>query len=363
MTLEFQIGKEPVIAVVFRRGQRLTGQGDEAAPLLARALRQKLFEPRAKRGNPWRGDDRDLVAAKARRRDPHGDAELHARIFHRRHVGAARAHHRLCHLQKAPDVEADRGRRNEAEFRQDGVAPTDRRHTVKDMSKANLARALLQRRAGVGHRDEMVASPLLALQCDDAVEKVVQEDIGLQRTAGLGGDDEQSIAELDRALNRLDLLRVGAVQHVEAWPPQRPLEGLAENRGTEARTAHPQKDDVGEVAFHLVGKIVKPIDVGQLLLRDVQPTDPFAFVGSAPERFVSRPQAPNPALRAPGFHLGIHGGLHLRGTRDDFECRAVAVHHSPAPARNRAEQLVEGIGGLLHAFLHQIVGNLFQGDA
>ena len=96
LPVQLQVGEEPVAAVALGRGERLAGQRDQPAPLLARALRQKLLQPGAEIGDPRRGNDRHLVAAEARCRDAHGDAELHARIFRRRHVGAAGSLHRAA---------------------------------------------------------------------------------------------------------------------------------------------------------------------------------------------------------------------------------------------------------------------------
>jgi hypothetical protein len=108
------------------------------------------------------------------------------------------------------------------------------------MVEAELIGASLQRGSRIGYGDEVLTGLVLASQRADAVEEIVQENIGFQRAAGLGGDDEQRLAEVDRLLDRLDLGGVGAVQHVEMRPARLPLEGLAQHLRPQARTAHSQ---------------------------------------------------------------------------------------------------------------------------
>ena len=158
----------------------------------------------------------------------------------------------------------------------------------------------------------MLAGLFLAAHRADAVEEIVHENVGLERAAGFGGDDEQRLAEIDRPLDRLDLCGIGAVQHVEARPTRLPPEGRAQHFRTEARAAHAQQDDVGEAALlYLLGKALQPINIGQLLLDDVQPAEPFVLVRPGPQRLVPGPKAPNAAVLAPGLHFRFERGLHL----------------------------------------------------
>ena len=169
LPFQFQIGEEPVAAVALGCGERLIGQRDQPAPVLARALRQKLLQPGAEIGDPRRGNDRHFVAAEARGRDAHGDAELYAGILRRRHIRAAGSLHRLRRFEKAFDVETHRRRRHQAELRQHGVAPADRGYAVEDMSKVELLGTSLERRAGIGDRDEVFAGLVLASHRADPI--------------------------------------------------------------------------------------------------------------------------------------------------------------------------------------------------
>ena len=61
--------------------ERLVGQRNQPAPVLAGTFRQKLLQPRAEIGDSRRGNDRHLVAAEARCRNAQRDAKLNARIL------------------------------------------------------------------------------------------------------------------------------------------------------------------------------------------------------------------------------------------------------------------------------------------
>ncbi len=205
LALQLEVGEETVAAVALGRGERLAGQRNQPASMLPRALRQKLFQPGAEIGDPRRGNDRHLVAAEARCRDAHGDPELYARILRRWHVRAAGSFHLVRRLEEAFDVETHRRRRHQTELRQHGIPAADRGHAMEDMGKAQLLGAALQRGTGIGHRDEVFAGLILASHRAGTVEKICHEDVGLQRAAGFGGDDEQRLAEIDRQFDRLDL--------------------------------------------------------------------------------------------------------------------------------------------------------------
>ena len=100
LSLKLKVGKEPVVAIAFGCCKRLVCERDQPAPVLARAFRQKLFQPSAEIGDSRRRNDRDLVAAEARGRNTHGDAELHAWILRRGYVGATGPLHRPNRLEQ-----------------------------------------------------------------------------------------------------------------------------------------------------------------------------------------------------------------------------------------------------------------------
>ena len=75
----------------------------------------------------------------------------------------------------------------------------------------------------------------------------------------------------------------------------------------------PKQHDVGEAALlHLLRKAAQPLDIGQFLLDDVQPAEPFVLVRPGPQRLVAGPKPPDAPVLAPDFHLRFEGGLHLR---------------------------------------------------
>ena len=113
LPLQLDVDEKAVGAVTFGRRQRFARDGDQAAPQFSGTLRQQLFEPGAERRESLRGDDCHLIALKAGRRNAQRDAELHARVFVWRCVGAAGALHLPCGCKQALDVNADRRRGHE----------------------------------------------------------------------------------------------------------------------------------------------------------------------------------------------------------------------------------------------------------
>src|SRR6185437_10101216 len=110
-------------------------------------------------------------------------------------------------------------------------------------------------------------------------------------------------AEPERSLDRLDLCGIGAVQHVEMRPARLLPKGLTQNFRTQARTSHPQQNDVGEPAlFDLRCETMQPINTSQFLFDDVQPADPLVLVRSGPWRLVAGPKLTNAAFLAPDLH-------------------------------------------------------------
>ena len=107
------------------------------------------------------------------------------------------------------------------------------------MGKAKLLGASLQWGSGIGDRDEVLTGLILASHRPDALEEIFHENVGFERTAGFGGDDEQRFAEINRPLDRPDLCGICTVQHVEAWPAGLRSERFAEHFGSQARPSHP----------------------------------------------------------------------------------------------------------------------------
>ncbi len=87
------IDEEAIVAVDGRIAQRFAVDRNQALALLAGRFRNQLLGPRAEIGDLFRRQNGHLVAT-FETGEPHGEAELHARIFVRRHIRSAGAHHR-----------------------------------------------------------------------------------------------------------------------------------------------------------------------------------------------------------------------------------------------------------------------------
>ena len=78
---------------------------------------------------------------------------------------------------------------------------------------------LLHFRAGIGDGDEAAAGFVRADGLLHPFEEVLLENIGLERGAGLAGDDEQRPGQVDFVLGGLDLRRIGGIEHVQLGKP------------------------------------------------------------------------------------------------------------------------------------------------
>ena len=121
-------------------------------------------------------------------------------------------------LEQPLDVETHRRRRHQAEFRQHRIAPADRGHAVEDMGEAELLGASLQRRAGIGHRDEMLADLVLAAHRADAVEEILHEDLGSSVLPDLEETMNSVLPRSTACSIAMICAGIGAVEHVEARP-------------------------------------------------------------------------------------------------------------------------------------------------
>ncbi len=80
---------------------------------------------------------------------------------------------------------------------------------VEDAGKALFGRDLLQRRAGIGHRDEAMPGLVGADRFRHALEEIILHHVGFGGAAGFAGDDEQGVGNVDRGLQVADLRRIG----------------------------------------------------------------------------------------------------------------------------------------------------------
>ena len=106
--------------------------------------------------------------------------------------------------------------------------------------------------------------------------------------------------EIDPAFDRLDLRRVGGIEHVQLREAGDLAEGHAHDLRTEARSAHAQQQRMFEPRrLDLLGDALQVLDVRQLVVGDAQPAQPVGFVGAGPQRGVAAPQPPHLLLLLP----------------------------------------------------------------
>ena len=354
------VDEEPVAAVERGIAERFAVDRDQALALLAGGFRDQLLGPGAEIGDLWRREDGDLVAA-FEAGQPHGEAELDAGIFVRRHVGSAGANHRERMLDQGANIDPGGCRRHQPERRQHGVASADGGIAVEDAGKTLLGRDLLQRRAGIGHRDEAVAGLVGADGLGHPREEIILHRVGLGGAAGFAGDDEHGVGEVDRGLQGADLRGIGRIQHMQFREAGLLREGLRQHFRTEARSAHAEHHGVGEVLpLHALRIILVIGDIGSR--GAVEPAQPFVFVAAAPDRFVVLPEPADFCRCAP-----VLGGLLDRLGDGAAELQLLAVdaaaEHAGALVRDRAVKLVGGIGEQPDAVLDQFGGDGVERDA
>ena len=261
-------------------------------------------------------------------------------------------HHLGGEFQEARDIDAHDRRRNHAEIRERGVAAADRRQAEEDVAEVVGLGDVLHLRPGVGDGDETVGSAARAL------EEILLEDVGLERAAGLAGDDEERLGEIDLALDGADLRGIGGVEHMQLGESGNRAEGHAHDFGAEAGAAHAQEQRVFETAgAHLRGDVLEVLDVGDLVVDDSQPADPLGLVGAAPQRGVAAPQAAGFVVGLPVGERGLDRGGQFGG-----ELGGLAVDLGGSLAGG-LEQRFESRGELLDTVVCQFVRDLFHGDA
>jgi hypothetical protein len=159
-----QVDEDAVAAVVLRVKQRLVGDRQDAAAVLAGALGDELLDPQAEArdgspttkvslSRPWRASS-PIARPSHRPGLLCGRVEVRAGLLGERRALEHRVHRR-----------ADQRRRHEAEQRQRRVAPADVRIVLEARAEAVLGGQLKQRAARVGDRDEVLPSGTSEWKC------------------------------------------------------------------------------------------------------------------------------------------------------------------------------------------------------
>ena len=192
----------------------------------------------------------------------------------------ARLRHLLRATEELRDVDAHQRRRHHAERRERRVAPADRRLAREHRGEAALARELLERRAGVGDRAELIAVSTRPFP------EVVGVRARLERRARLRRGDEQRTRDVELRLEIADRLRMRRVEDVERLLPKRAREHL----GRERRAAHAEQHDRVEAVDDRVGELQQQVDVLPHAPRLVEPAEPLPLVRPPSRRVASRAQ-------------------------------------------------------------------------
>ena len=284
------IGKDAVVAINIRRRQLFAIDRDDALAQLAGGLSNQLLEPCSQVRNAERRDHRDFVAAHLR-----GRSEDHTQpdpwILRDRNIRLARLHHLFRAIQKLLCVEAHDSRRDHAKIRQRRIASADGGKPVKNVAEAIAFSDLLHLRAGIGDCNEAVARFVGSQHLLHAFKKILFVDVGFERAARFARNNEESFREIDFCFRVLDLRGVGGIEYVEPRKAGLLAESEGQNLRAKARSAHPEEQDVAEASALYFGRqFFELANVRQLLLSDVEPSQPGRFVFARPERLVVIPE-------------------------------------------------------------------------
>ena len=186
--------EEAVLAVHLRRPRRLSLDRQNALPVLPSAFGDQLLDPHAEAADRVSDEEGHLVPARERRGSDRG-AKAQAGVlgpFPSAHFGHARGS-----SQHLGDIGSGEGGGNEAEVGKRGVAAADLRVPGKDAPDPAPRGLLLQGRPRV--RDDNEAFPRSGPEgLLDAAVEVVEEDVGLERRAGLRRHHEKRAPEVPR---------------------------------------------------------------------------------------------------------------------------------------------------------------------
>ena len=78
-------------------------------------------------------------------------------------------------------IDTDRGGRRHSKIRERRITPADAGQAVENVANLFALSGLLQTGAGVGHHDKLLACAVASHLFDDAREKVLFEDVRLER--------------------------------------------------------------------------------------------------------------------------------------------------------------------------------------
>jgi hypothetical protein len=211
-------------------------------------------------------------------------------------------------------VQAGDGGGDYAEVREGRVAAADGWVAIEDVAEVAVFGDLLHLGAGVGDGDEVAASVVVADGVLHLLEEILLEDVGLKGGAGLAGDDDERLLEIEAVADGLDLLGVGGVEDVERGEVRLAAEGERKHLRAEAGAAHAEEEDVAEAAgFDVCCEGGEAGEIGVLALDNVDPAHPFLLAVAGPEGGVALPEAGELVIGVPAGDGCIDGVAEIDG--------------------------------------------------
>ncbi len=218
-------------------------------------------------------------------------------------------------------------------------------------------------RARVGDGDEAAAGFVGANSLLHALEEILLIDVGFERAAGFAGNDEEGLGEIDFLFDGADLCRVGGIENVQAREARSLREGELRAPRAKAGTAHAEQKDVGEASgFDFSGEHRELRGVGNLIVGNAKPAQPFGLVIVGPEAGVELPEAPYFSAGTPVIKVFFYRTIQISGKGSGLR---IDLRRGGALGIffDRGEQGVKGIGEKFDAVGGQFVGHIFHDDA
>src|SRR5215813_14764913 len=172
-------------------------------------------------------------------------------------------------LEEFGNVQPHHGSRNHTEIRKGGVAAADARDAGENLPEFIVLGHLLHFRTGIGYGDEMATDFTCANFRFDAFEKVLLEDIWLERATGFARNDAKRLLQVELFLDGFDLRGIGRIEDVHFRKTRNLPERHAENFRAETRTAHAKQNCMLELSlFDFGSELLQRVDVRDLLVGD-----------------------------------------------------------------------------------------------
>ena len=194
------------------------------------------------------------------------------------------SHHFLRIIEKPLSVNANNGCRDDTKSGQGREASTNIRLAMEDVHKPVCSRPFIQTGPRICYGDKMTHRCFSTDRFSQKLQEIGHENIGFQRTTRLAGDNKRCVFKVNHGFHRLNLRRIGRVQHDQLGITRLLPEGLGDDLGCHAGTTHPQQHDLPDATidqaayhyFHLIKLLPR-------LLHNIQPPQPVSLIAATPE--------------------------------------------------------------------------------